>query len=156
MQHDNLIRPDASQVTGHLNGSAEVPGRLVRPNVNGQQNAGLADRRSGHSSTSSTGRRTLTVSWLVAPNRRTICEYAPGQNWVLVNSRSCGTSSGWVCSAADRPQLVRNSSTRCRAWPALIQLSAPSPSVVRMATTPADLMCWLPSVGGRPQPWPRL
>ena len=65
-----------------------------------------------------------------------------------MNSRSQGSSSGWLCSATAAPQAVAVSRTRCRACPALTQSGGRSWAVVSSPTTPADR-------NGDPVPLPR-
>jgi hypothetical protein len=72
-----------------------------------------------------------------------------------MNSRSQGSSSGWLCSATAAPQALAVSRIRCRAWPACTQSAGRSAAVVSSPATPAARYDLAGLSGGSPQPCPR-
>lgn len=76
----------------------------------------------------------------------------PSLSWVRMNSRSQGSSVGWLCSATAAPQALAVSKIRCSAWPAFTQSSRRSAVVVSNPATPATRGCRTELSGGRPQP----
>ena len=92
---------------------------------------------------------------MTSPIRSTRCGQAPSLSWVLMNSRSQGSSSGWLCSATAAPQMLAVSRIRCSACPACTQSAGRSAVVVSSPATPAARCDVAGLSGGIPQPCPR-